>query len=213
MAGPLHHAPPGTRAETETAADRARRRRLRAAIRSDARRRIGLIRATPTGRALYRPRIIFGAIVVLAVLGAVLVGRLGRTIEDEGAIPRLRHAVNSLDALATALGRYRFHTGAYPTTGQGLKALMEDPGADGWLGPYLVQLLPDPWGHPYHYELREDGSIYLATAGPDFRLGTADDLFPEPSAYDPGTAWTNGWLPVGERLPDIDAYLRRLNEE
>lgn len=211
MEDPLHH--PLSGEKPEAIADRAKRHRLRKAIRRDAAMRIAQIRSTPTGHGLYRPRYIFGAIIVLAVLGAVLIGRLGHSIQDEGTIPRLRHAINSLDALATALGRYRFHTGAYPTTEQGLEALMADPGVEGWLGPYLVQLLPDPWGHPYHYELREDGTVYLTTCGPDFKLGTADDLYPEPTAYDPGTAWTNGWVPVEERLPDIDAYLKQLNEE
>lgn len=194
------------------AAARARRRLVRAAIRRDAARRVAEVRATPTGRALYRPVAVVGAIIILAVAGAGLVGRLGHAIRDDGAIPRLRHAINSLDALATALGRYRFHTGAYPTTEQGLAALMENPGADGWLGPYLVQLLPDPWGNPYRYELADDGSVRLATCGPDMRPGTADDLHPEPAAFDPGVAWTNGWLPVGERLPDVDAYLKLLDE-
>ena len=211
MVDSLHHPVSGTKAEA--IADRKKRHRLRTAIRRNAAARIAQISSTPTGRAFYRPRIIFGAIIVLAVIGAILIGKLGFTIENEGTIPRLRHAINSLDALATALGRYHFHTGVYPTTEQGLKALMEDPGVEGWLGPYLVQLLKDPWGHPYHYELREDGSIYLTTCGPDFKLGTADDLYPDPAAYDPGTAWTNGWLPVEERLPDVDAYIKLLNEE
>lgn len=211
MADPLHR--PVSEDQAEAKACRAKRHRLRAALRRDAEMRIANIRSTPTGRALYRPRIIFGAIIVLAVLGALLIGKLGYTIEDEGTIPRLRNAIESLDALATGLGRYKFQTGVYPTTEQGLKALMEDPGVEGWLGPYLIQLLPDPWGHPYHYERRTDGTIYLTTRGPDFRLGTADDLYPEPAAWDPGTDWTNGWVPVEQRLPDIEAFFERVNAE
>ena len=97
------------------------------------------------------------AFFVLVVIGAVLVKRVNRAVEDDRPYPHYS-ALRSLNNLATALGRYRFHVGAWPTAEQGLKALIEDPGEPGWLGPYIVQLKRDPWGTPYCYAVKPDGS-------------------------------------------------------
>jgi general secretion pathway protein G len=43
--------------------------------------------------------------------------------------------------------------GGYPTTEQGLKALLQAPRGTGrrWKGPYIDELPLDPWGRPYGY--------------------------------------------------------------
>ena len=46
-----------------------------------------------------------------------------------------------------ALKLYRLDNGRYPTTTQGLRALVEKPSAANWRG-YLDKLSNDPWGHP-----------------------------------------------------------------
>ena len=188
------------------ASDRARRKRARAAIRREAEARIADLHRVEQGRGLYAPKVIGAAIFILAVVGVVFVKRVGRAVEDDRPYPHYS-AIRSLNNLATALGRYRFHVGSYPTAEQGLKALIEDPGEPGWLGPYIIQLKRDPWGTPYCYALRPDGSPDVFTAGPDLEPGTKDDLRPDPASYDPGTEWTNGWLKVGDRLPDIEKIL------
>ena len=64
----------------------------------------------------------------------------------------------SIDALAQACGRYKFHVGRYPTTAEGLAELAElRPKLPGWFGPYIKKVVPDPWGHAYVYEEREGG--------------------------------------------------------
>ncbi len=52
-----------------------------------------------------------------------------------------------------ALGRFRRDTGRVPTAKEGLDALLRDPGAKDWSGPYLKQseIPTDPWLTPYHY--------------------------------------------------------------
>lgn len=58
-----------------------------------------------------------------------------------------------IDALEKALDQYRLDTGHYPTTEQGLNALMAKPASEArWAGPYMKKAVPpDPWGNPYQY--------------------------------------------------------------
>ncbi len=55
--------------------------------------------------------------------------------------------------LEGALDLFKLDTGRYPTTKEGLKALIQDPGVAGWGGPYMKkeQVPADPWGRPYRY--------------------------------------------------------------
>ncbi len=54
---------------------------------------------------------------------------------------------------ATALDAYRLDVGRYPTTREGLAALIQRPSAgERWDGPHLkTQIPPHPWGRPYFY--------------------------------------------------------------
>lgn len=58
-----------------------------------------------------------------------------------------------LTAFEKALDTFRLDVGRYPTTEEGLKALMVQPSdAANWNGPYLKkEVPPDPWGRPYQY--------------------------------------------------------------
>lgn len=192
----------------DSPAARARRRHKRASIRREAEARMAEMQHVSQGRGIYAPRVIAGAFILLAVIGAVLIKRVGTAVEDDRPIPHYS-AIKSLNVLATALGRYKFHVGVYPSTEKGLKALIENPGDDKWLGPYIIQLKPDPWGTPYGYRLLPDGRADVYTCGPDLTAGTPDDLRPDPDSYDPGTEWTNGWLKVEDRLPNVEKILSR----
>ncbi len=56
-------------------------------------------------------------------------------------------------SIEQALDRYRLDVGSFPTTQEGLNALLTNPGVDKWDGPYVKSsLLTDPWKKPYHYE-------------------------------------------------------------
>ena len=63
----------------------------------------------------------------------------------------------NINTLETALGTYMLDTGSYPTTSQGLEALLQRPaGVSGWKGPYLPIIRLDSWGRPYGYRYPSD---------------------------------------------------------
>jgi len=79
-----------------------------------------------------------------------------------------------LDSLGKALDSYRLDVGSYPTTEQGLQALVVKPeGVDRWQGPYLQkQIPPDPWSRPYHFKSPGDHGDYdLYSYGADGQPG------------------------------------------
>jgi general secretion pathway protein G len=86
------------------------------------------------------------------------------------------------ETIDTPLLTYKMNTGTYPTTEQGLRALIVAPeGVNNWHGPYLTtkDIPTDPWKNEYHY--RFPGTHNTAgydcwSAGPDGQDGTADDI-------------------------------------
>ncbi len=92
----------------------------------------------------------------------VIIGFLAATIGPElfSRLSDAKHtaARNQLDIFKLALDNYRLDNGQYPTTQQGLKALIEKPGISplppNWSGPYLEkpEIPLDPWGQNYHYQ-------------------------------------------------------------
>jgi general secretion pathway protein G len=79
-----------------------------------------------------------------------------------------------IEQLGKALDTYRLDIGVYPTTEQGLQALVAKPdGVDRWQGPYLQKQVPaDPWGRAYRYKSPGDHSDYdLASYGSDGQPG------------------------------------------
>lgn len=130
-------------------------------------------------------------------------------------------AQKSMASLAIALGRYKFHTGEYPSTSEGLAALAAKSWRKhGWDGPYVNHIVNDPWGNAYVYETRpEGGHPVLYSKGPNGRAGDDDDVLPEQSMFDEpfrDTTWTNGWAPYRLRgvvvAPDEETK-RRLQDE
>ncbi len=82
--------------------------------------------------------------------------------------------------LKTALGYYYSDNGYYPTTDQGLRALVAYPPTTGIVllvyfnGGYIERFPRDPWGNPYFYQ--SDGNSYvLKSLGPD-GIESADDI-------------------------------------
>ena len=73
-----------------------------------------------------------------------------------------------------ALQQYRLDTGRYPTTEQGLAALVSKPtDVAKWDGPYLEKSVPmDPWGHAYVFvSPGEHGDVDISSLGRDGRPG------------------------------------------
>ena len=92
-------------------------------------------------------------LVVLAILG-LLIGLVGPALMKQFGSAREKVAHLDIERLATSLDMYKLDVGTYPTTEQGLQALIARPaGIARWNGPYVNQqkVPEDPWGRPYVY--------------------------------------------------------------
>jgi len=109
-------------------------------------------------------------LVVLVILG-LLAALAGPRVLGYLSGARADAARLQLQSLQQALDLYRLDTGSYPTTQQGLQALIRDPGGvRGWRGPYLdaASVPLDPWGNPYVYKSPgERGPYDLLSLGAD----------------------------------------------
>jgi general secretion pathway protein G len=78
-----------------------------------------------------------------------------------------------IELLGQALDQFRLDTGRYPTTSEGLNALMVNPGEENWDGPYLKKAIPnDPWNRPYIYQSPgSHGDYDLSSLGADGAAG------------------------------------------
>ncbi len=143
---------------------------------------------------------------VVVVLGLMLLASLVMTATGKGGKARIsKDAIvvrKSLDALAIALGRFHYHTGAFPSASEGLEILAAMQAVkSGWNGPYIRggKILPDPWKNKYVYIPGEDGAApSLFSMGPDGKAGTLDDIIANPALFDEpfrDTSWTRDWVP------------------
>jgi general secretion pathway protein G len=84
-----------------------------------------------------------------------------------------------IDVFTKAIDNFRLDTGRFPTTEEGLNALVVKPAdVDNWTGPYLKKGVPlDPWGHPYVYQVPgSKGDYAVISYGRDGRPGgTGED--------------------------------------
>ena len=138
------------------------------------------------------------ASVTIPVPGGVLsagalMGGVGAAIV--GAQTKAKHARAQamVQQAVTALEMYRNDVGSYPTTAQGLKALVTQPkGAANWSGPYVsggIARLRDPWGQMLRYTSpgRRNKEFDLWSTGPDGKDGTGDEV--------------GNWAPGAGRMP------------
>ena len=102
--------------------------------------------------------------VVIIILG-LLSSIVGVYLFDSAEKAKVDATKTQIKGLETALDLYRLHNSRYPSTEQGLKALLEKPEIGiipkNWNGPYLrgKNLPQDGWGSPYRY-LSVDGKNY-----------------------------------------------------
>lgn len=137
-------------------------------------------------RLMIRPRRMFGftlleVLLVVAILGVIaslvvpqLMGR-----QEQANLDATRLSMSGIDQ---ALKLFALdHSGRYPTTAEGLGALVTAPAqSTRWRGPYLEALPQDAWGQPFTYQLQanRDGRSHftLRSAGPDGVAETPDDI-------------------------------------
>ncbi len=91
-------------------------------------------------------------LVVMAIV-AMLAALVGPRLFPKLGKGKQSAAKAQIELLGQALDQLKLDTGRYPTTQEGLNALMTNPGIDNWEGPYLKKAVPnDPWGKPYTYQ-------------------------------------------------------------
>lgn len=112
-------------------------------------------------------------LVVIVIIG-LLAGYVAPKYFSQVGKSEVQVARAQIDAFEKALDQYRLDTRRYPSTEQGLKALMNRPlNETGWNGPYLRKdVPPDPWGRPYVYRAPgTKGEFDLLSYGKDGRPG------------------------------------------
>ncbi|HTY50176.1 MAG TPA: type II secretion system major pseudopilin GspG [Steroidobacteraceae bacterium] len=105
-------------------------------------------------------------VIIIGLLAAVIVPSVMGRVADA----RIAKAHDDIRAISTALTLYRLDNFKYPTTDQGLKALVEqpaDPTITHWRAGGYIQdgSLKDPWGNDYQY-------VFPGTHGKDYDLFT-----------------------------------------
>lgn len=125
-------------------------------------------------------------IIVVALLGA-LMAMLVKNLTTQSENAQIDITKSGMAGISQNLQMYKLHNNRYPTTEQGLDALVSAPGdAPRWRGPYIEKdKLKDPWGTPYDY--KSDGKTYeIISAGPDLEFGTAKDIHYPPQENEGG---------------------------
>ena len=110
-------------------------------------------------------------VVILAILAAIVVPQF-MSYPDEARLVKAKQDIRSIE---NAMDLYKLDSGFYPSTDQGIKALVEkptsDPAPSNW-HPYLKSLPKDPWGHPYQYlNPGAHGAIDIFSYGADGQPG------------------------------------------
>ena len=114
-------------------------------------------------------------ILVVIVILSILGGLAAQTLLSRPDAARVQAAQTDLRTLSAALDVYRLDNYRYPSSDQGLEALVQRPSgspeAKNWNpSGYLKKLPSDPWGAAYLYENR-DGRIELTSLGADSAEG------------------------------------------
>jgi general secretion pathway protein G len=113
-------------------------------------------------------------LVVLAIIG-LIVGLVGPRVLGYLGDSKIKAAKIQIDGFGAALDLFYLDNGRYPTTSEGIGALMQKPAnASSWNGPYLkaTGVPKDPWGNAYVYHSPSQYGPYdISSLGPDGREG------------------------------------------
>lgn len=117
-------------------------------------------------------------LVVIVIIG-LLAAYVGPKYFSQLGRSEVTAAKAQIDAFDKTLDTYRLDVGRYPTTEEGLAALMTAPPSAGakWNGPYLKKAIPpDPWGNPYQYRSPGASADYeVLSLGKDGQPGGTGD--------------------------------------
>lgn len=114
-------------------------------------------------------------LLILALLASIAAPRVIKNLSRA----KTETAKIEINALGEAVDAYHLDTGQYPSSQDGLKALLQaPPGTTSWDGPYIkkTESLIDPWGHPYLYQYPgRHGAFDVYTLGSDQSVGGAGE--------------------------------------
>ena len=117
-------------------------------------------------------------LVVIVIIG-LLAAYVGPKYFAQLGKSEVTVAKAQIEAFEKSLDTYRLDVGRYPTTEEGLGALLVAPPAAGtrWNGPYLKKAVPlDPWGHAYQYRAPgSKGEYDIVSMGKDGQPGGGGD--------------------------------------
>jgi general secretion pathway protein G len=119
-------------------------------------------------------------VIVLGIIAMILGGAIF-SMNKIGDAAKLKQVDGDFKSYESALAMYKLNAGSYPTTQQGLKALVEKPSSTPvprlW-SKVMKKLNPDPWGRPYGYRFpskKDPNDCEMFSLGADGQEGTADD--------------------------------------
>jgi general secretion pathway protein G len=114
-------------------------------------------------------------VLVVITIIALMMGLVGPRVLNYLTESKTKAAKIQIESFSAALDLFFIDAGRYPTSSEGLTALLQRPGsATGWSGPYLrANALPnDPWGRPYVYRSPgQHGSFDIISYGADGQEG------------------------------------------
>jgi general secretion pathway protein G len=122
-------------------------------------------------------------LVVLTIISLIL-GLVGPRVLNYLGESRVKAAKLQIESFGSALDLFYLDAGRYPSSAEGLAALVQRPtGVEIWNGPYVKggRLPSDPWGHAYLYRAPVENSppyeiVSFGSDGREGGTGTASDL-------------------------------------
>jgi general secretion pathway protein G len=118
-------------------------------------------------------------ILILGILAAAIAPQFMNTTKKA----RVDVTKAQIDGLKSQLNLFNTHCGRFPTTDEGLAALLTKPDDEAleahWAGPYLDKAPKDAWGHTLNYEspgTYNETSYDLSSPGPNGTMGDEDDI-------------------------------------
>jgi len=118
-------------------------------------------------------------LVVITIIGLIM-GLVGPRVLNYLSESKVKAAAIQMQSFSSALDLFYLDLGRYPSTSEGLAALVQRPaGSSSWNGPYLKNssVPNDPWGHPYRYRSPSDhGPFEIISDGKGGGTGTAANI-------------------------------------
>jgi general secretion pathway protein G len=120
-------------------------------------------------------------VIVLGIIAMILGGAIF-AIRGIGDAAKLRQVESDFKSFESALAMYKLNAGSFPSTQQGLKALVDKPTSTPvprrWV-QVMSKIPDDPWGAPYMYRFpgkKRANEFEIISKGPDGMENSADDL-------------------------------------